>query len=92
MEKFLNIVVTNEQSQLVSVKDIILLEQATATTTTITYHGGKVVTLTHATVGSGNETMRDEVETNIVNALATTWDRVAIDYTPSFAVSGIAVA
>jgi hypothetical protein len=92
MEKFLNIAVTSEQSQLVSIKDVVLVEQATALTTTITYHGGKVVTLTHATVGASNEDMRDEVEVQIKNALATTWDRVVIDYTPSFAVSGIAVA
>lgn len=90
MPKFLNIKVTNEQSQLVSVEDVALVEQASVTTTTITYHGGKVVTLTHATVGSGNENMRDEIEDKVLEA----WGRpeVSCDYTPSYAVSGIAIA
>ena len=48
MAKFLSIPVTDEQKQLVSADDVVLLEQASTTTVTISYQGGKVVTVTHA--------------------------------------------
>ena len=53
MAKFLSIPVTDEQKQLVSADGIILLEQASTTSTTvvITYASAKVVTVTHAAVG-----------------------------------------
>jgi len=52
--KFLNIPVTNEQYQLVAISDIVLIEQASTTTVTIAYGGGKVTTITHATAGAGH--------------------------------------
>jgi hypothetical protein len=93
MEKFLSIPVTSEQNQLVSANNVILVEQASTTTVTIAYAGGKVVTLTHATAGAGVETERDAIQAAIVAALQSPWYSVSyqVDYLP-FAVSGIAVA
>jgi len=93
MEKFLSIPVTNEQNQLVSANNVILVEQASTTTVTITYAGGKVVTLTHATAGAGVETERDAIQSAIVAALQSPWYSVSyqVNNLP-FAVSGIAVA
>lgn len=93
MEKFLSIPVTNEQFQIVSATDIKLIEQASTTTVTITYGGGKVVTITHAAAGSGVETQRDAVEAAVVKALQEGWTNVVYDVTDlPFAVSGIAIA
>jgi len=93
MEKFLSIPVTSEQNQLVQATGIILIEQASTTTVTITYGGGKVVTLTHATAGSGDETERDAIQSAVVAALQTSWTNVAYSVSNlPFAVSGIAVA
>jgi hypothetical protein len=93
MEKFLSIPVTNEQNQLVSANNVILVEQASTTTVTIAYAGGKVVTLTHATAGAGVETERDAIQAAIVAALQSPWYSVSyqVNNLP-FAVSGIAVA
>lgn len=93
MEKFLSIPVTSEQNQLVSANDIKLIEQASTTTVTITYGGGKVITLTHGASGSGVEEMRDAIENAVVAALITPWQSVAYSVTglPQ-AVSGIGIA
>ena len=95
MEKFLSFPVTSEQTQLVSAIGVILVEQASTTTVTIAYAGGKVVTITHSTAGAGVETARDGVQDALAAALITAW--TAPVYTvPStnipFAISGIAVA
>jgi len=93
MEKFLSIPVTNEQFQIVSATDIKLIEQASATTVTIVYGGGKVVTITHASAGAGNEAQRDAIEAAVVAALGEGWTKVTYDVTLlPFAVSGIAIA
>ena len=96
MEKFLSIPVTNEQNQLLSATGIVLIEQETVTTVHVHYKastGTDVVTITHATAPSGNETMRDAIQDAVISALQTPWTHVA--YTVSnlpFAVSGITVA
>lgn len=93
MEKFLSIPVTSEQNQLVQATGIILIEQASTTTVTVTYGGGKVVTLTHATAGAGDETQRDAIQNAVVAALQTSWTQVTYTVpTLPYAVSGIAVA
>jgi hypothetical protein len=93
MEKFLSIPVTNEQTQLVSANNVLLVEQASTTTVAIAYAGGKVTTLTHATAGSGDETQRDAIQNAIVNALQKPWTEVVLPVTNlPYAVSGIAVA
>jgi len=93
MEKFLSIPVTGEQTQLVSCTDIKLIEQATTATVTIVYGGGKVITVTHATAGTGVETERDAIQAAVIAALQTVWTKPAYAVTNlPFAVSGIAIA
>ena len=96
MEKFLSIPVTNEQNQLVSATGIVLIEQESTTTLHIHYKastGTDVVTITHATAPSGNETMRDAIQNALIAALQTSWTHVAYEVTNlPFAVSGIAIA
>lgn len=93
MEKFLRIPVTNEQYQLVSIKDIKLIEQGSTTTVVITYGGGKIVTLTHGTAGAGDETQRDAIQNAVVAALTQPWYDVTYTVTGlPYAVSGIAIA
>lgn len=93
MEKFLSIPVTSEQNQLVSANNVILVEQASTTTVTIMYAGGKLVTITHATAGAGVETERDAIQAAIVDALQTPWYTVSYQVSNlPFAVSGITVA
>jgi hypothetical protein len=97
MEKFLKIPVTSEQYQLVSATGIVLIEQASTTTVTISYKSGStstdVVTIKHATAGAGDETMRDAIQDAVVAALQTPWYSVAYEVTNlPYAVSGIAVA
>jgi hypothetical protein len=97
MEKFLKIPVTSEQFQLVSATGIVLIEQASTTTVTIAYKGGStstdVITITHATAGAGDETMRDAIQDAVVAALQTPWYAVAYEVANlPYAVSGIAVA
>ena len=78
---------------MVSCTDIKLIEQASTTTVTITYGGGKVVTLTHATAGAGDELERDAIENAVISALQTAWTRPAYAVTNlPYAVSGIAIA
>jgi hypothetical protein len=96
MEKFLSIPVTDQQNQLLSATGIVLISQASTTTVTVNYKsstGTDVVTITHATAGAGDETMRDAIQNAIVRALSTSWTNVAfqVDNLP-YAVSGIAIA
>lgn len=91
MQKFLSIPVTGEQSQLVSANDIKIIEQASTTTVTITYGGGKVTTLTHAAVASGSEEMRDAIQNGVVNILSQRWTNVSLDLAVPKAVSLIAI-
>jgi hypothetical protein len=92
MEKFLSIPVTSEGNQLISANNIVLIDaaSATATTTVITYAGGKVITLTHAAQVAFS--MRDAIQTGVANALQTSWTHVVFPIAVPQAVSGIAVA
>jgi hypothetical protein len=96
MEKFLSIPVTNEQRQLLSATGIVLIVQASTTTVTVHYKsstGTDVVTITHATAGAGDETMRDAIQAAVVSALGTSWTYVAFEVNNlPYAVSGIAIA
>lgn len=83
MQKFLAIPVTNEQTQLVAVDAIGLIEQASATTVTIRYIDGLVTTITHTTLGAGVETMRDAVQNAVAQALKTPWNE------PVYLVDGL---
>lgn len=94
MEKFLSIPVTGQANQLVSANNVVLVEagsdSATATTTLITYAGGKVVTLTHAAQVAFS--MRTAIQEALVAALATSWTNVAYVVELPQAVSDIDVA
>lgn len=92
MEKFISIPVTGQANQLVSVTNVVLVSaaSATATTTTITYQGGKVVTLTHAAQVAYS--MRTAIQNAINDALITSWTNVTYAATVPQAVSAIAVA
>jgi|GEM_PF-6693113 len=96
MAQFLSIPVTSEGNQLISARNVLLVEQASTTTVTVTYASGStgadVLTITHATQASGYE-MRDVIQ----NALISAHDKktspdVIIEVTPTKAVSGIAIA
>jgi hypothetical protein len=96
MEKFLGITVTNQQVQIVSATGIVLIEQDSTTTVGIHYKsstGTDVVTITHATAGAGDETMRDAIQAAVVAALTTSWTNVlyTVQNLP-YAVSNIAIA
>lgn len=92
MEKFLSLPVTSQGNQLISATNVILVDaaSATATATTITYAGGKVVTLTHAAQVAFS--MRDAIQNAIVNALGTSWTHVVFPTSVPQAISEIGVA
>jgi hypothetical protein len=92
MEKFLSVPVTSQGNQLISATNVILVDaaSATATATTITYAGGKVITLTHAAQVAFS--MRDAIQNAIVNALGTSWTHVVFPTTVPQAISEIGVA
>jgi hypothetical protein len=94
MEKFLSIPVTSQGNQLVSANNVILVDSAsdsaTATSTLITYAGGKVVTLTHAAQVAFS--MKLAIQNAIAAALQTSWTNVVYDVTVPQAVSDIDVA
>jgi len=92
MAKYLSIPVTNEQNQIVLADGVILVEQASTTTVTMTYGGGKVVTITHATQGAGVETTRDQIQAAIVSGFQKNWQNVTTTVAPTYAISGIAIA
>jgi len=99
MQKFLSIPVTGEQNQLVSASDVKLIEVGDASgsdpldNVTIFYGGGKKITLTHATVASGSEEMRDLLQDEVVLALQQPWRDVVkeVGKLPK-AVSAIVIA
>lgn len=90
MPKFLDVKVSNEQRQLVSVDHVACIEQATLTTVKVTYQGGKVVTITHDTLGSGEEIIRDEFEAKMIEAHARV--ELSTPFDPSYSCTGIAIA
>lgn len=97
MAKFLKLPVTNEQNQLISADGILIVEQATQTTTTIAYAAvaatGDIITITHADVGAGSEAMRDYIQNQLVYVHQRPWWDVAPTLpTPTYAISGIALA
>lgn len=73
---------TVNNSQLVSGSGVLLVEQASTSTVTITYEGAAaadVVTLTHTPVASGSEAVRDLIEESIVKGYASSWTDVSHD-------------
>ena len=73
---------TISNSQLVSGSGVLLVEQASTSTVTITYEGAAaadVVTLTHTPVASGSEAVRDLIEESIVKGYSSSWTDVSHD-------------
>jgi hypothetical protein len=94
MEKFLSFPLTGSTTQLVSATGIAIIEQASATTTTIAYKAGNssgdIITITHASVS--NDDFRDFVQKQVVAALQKPWTEPVLVVVPPVAVSGIALA
>jgi len=107
MQKFLSIPITatGETSQLVAVTGIVLIEQASTTTVTITYGGAAaqdVVTITLGAAMAANDvSVRDKIQDSVIAALQTSWLQPKHDVSLSgledaagaaVTVTGIAVA
>lgn len=91
MAQFLSIPVTDEGNQLISARNVLLVEQASTTTVTITYVSGtNAIKLTHATQASGYE-MRDVIQDALVKAHENSPETVIV-VAPTKAVSGIAIS
>ena len=98
MEKFISIPVTSQPNQLIAATNVVLVasglgsanSSGTAVTTTITYTGGKVVTLTHAAQVAFS--MRTAIQNAINDALQTSWTNVTYVATVPQAVSAVTVA
>lgn len=94
MQKFLSIPITatGETAQLVAVDGIVLIEQASPTTVTITYGGAAaqdVVTLTiGAAMAANNVTVRDRIQDSVIAALQTSWTNPKYDVS----LKGLSVA
>jgi len=73
MEKFISIPVTGSANQLISSNNVIAVVSVTATPTltTITYLGGKVVTLTTGT--QTNFSVRDAIQNAVAASAAYNW-------------------
>jgi hypothetical protein len=94
MEKFLKFPISGSTYQLVSITDLVIVEQTAATTTTLQYKGAgstaDVLTITHASVS--NDDFRDFVQKQIEAALQTSWANPVYTVKPTVAVTGIALA
>lgn len=89
-QKFVSVAVTDEQNYNIPVNGVALVKQASTTTITITYLDGLILTLTHATAGAGDETMKDGFQDACVSAIKQLWRQVVYgEWIPSFAVSAI---
>jgi hypothetical protein len=92
MAQFLSIPVTSKGNQLISARNVLLVEQATATTVTIVYVGGNITEITHATQASGYE-MRDVIQDALVLAHnVKSAPSVVISVTPTKAVGLIVIS
>jgi hypothetical protein len=92
MQKFLSIPITatGETRQLLAIDGIIIVEQATTTTCTITYGGAAaqdVATITHTTMAANDVTFRDLIQDSIVSALQMSWQHPSYDVSLSTLVS-----
>ena len=79
MLKFLEfpITATGETNQLVAINGVILVEQASTTTVTLTYNGAAaqdVVTITLGAAMAANDvSVRDRIQDTIIEALQRSW-------------------
>jgi|TARA_B100001758_G_scaffold243051_1_gene252241 hypothetical protein len=95
MEKFLKVNVESAggPTQLVSIKDLKLIEQPTTTTVTLAYGSGKVITLTWPN-GESEPALLNSVQNAVKEALALGWTEVAVPYVPKKDgyLTGLAIA
>ena len=81
MQKYLSILVKNEQRQLALINDVAIVEQASTSAGDIIYTSGKKVTVNHDVMAANNEEVRDAIEDAMITALGTAWS------SPSFNLS-----
>ena len=79
MQKYLSVLVKNEQRQLIGIGEVVLVEQASTTKVEVIYSSGKKVEINHDTMAANNEQIRDAVEDAIISALQTPWTQVSHD-------------
>ncbi len=98
MKKFLSFPITGtgETSQLLAVDGIIIVEQASTTTVTVTYGNAAaqdVATITFAVAFVANDnTARDRVQDSIIAALQTSWTNPKYDVSLSGLVDNLGAA
>ena len=73
MQKYLSILVKNEQRQKVLINDVALVEQTSISAVDIFYTSGKKVTVNHDNMAANNEEVRDAIEDGMITALQTGW-------------------
>jgi hypothetical protein len=77
MQKFLSIPKRGETAQLVALDGIVLIDQASTSTVTITYGGAAaqdVVTITFGAAMPANDvSLRDKIQDSVIAALQTSW-------------------
>ena len=98
MKKFLSFPITGtgETSQLLAVDGIIIVEQASTSTVTVTYGNAAaqdVATITFGAVFAANDnTARDRVQDSIIAALQTSWTNPKYDVSLSGLVDNLGAA
>ncbi len=73
MQKYLSILVKNEQRQIALINDVAIVEQASTSAVDIIYTSGKKVTVNHDVMAANNEEVRDAIEDAMITALQTGW-------------------
>jgi len=73
MQKYLSILVKNEQRQIALINDVAIVEQASTSAVDIFYTSGKKVTVNHDVMAANNEEVRDAIEDAMITALQTGW-------------------
>jgi len=98
MEKFIIVPVTSQPNQMISANDVVLVaagagsanSSGTALTTTITYQGGKIVTITHAAQVAFD--MRTAIQNAISQVKSTSWTNVALTISVPRDISAVTIA
>jgi len=79
MQKYLSILVKNEQRQLAGINEVVIVEQASTSKVEIIYSSGKKVEINHDTMAANNEEVRDRIQDSIISALQTSWSQPKYD-------------
>jgi hypothetical protein len=99
MKKFLSfpITATGETTQLLSIDGLIIVEQASTTTVTLTYAGSAaatdIATITFAVAFAANDnSARDRVQDSVIAALQTSWTNPKYDVSLTGLVDNLGAA